>query len=109
MAARPASGLGKRSNVAPSMARIVSPAWRPAAWAGDPAWTSAKVRPPWGVASQAMPKKMTKATRRFIATPARSTTSFFHSRWTANERGSSDSPSSPSRRTKPPIGSQFRV
>ena len=70
MAARPASGLGKRSNVAPSIATIVSPASRPAASAGEPACTSANVRPPCGVASQAIPKKMTKARRRFMPTPA---------------------------------------
>ena len=44
-----------------------------------------------------------------MTTPATSTTSFFERRCTENERGSSESPSSPSSRTKPPIGSQLRV
>ena len=38
MAARPASGLGNRSKVWPSIATIVSPGSRPAASAGEPAW-----------------------------------------------------------------------
>ncbi len=44
-----------------------------------------------------------------MTTPATRTTSFFQRGCTANERASSESPSSPSRRTKPPIGSQLSV
>ena len=45
-----------------------------------------------------------------MTTPATRIASLTRSGWAANERGSSaSSPSSPSSRTKPPIGSQFSV
>ena len=63
-----------------------------------------------GDASQAIPAKMTNASRTFMATPAARMTIFVSQRWAAKERGSSASlPSSPASFTKPPIGSQLSV
>ena len=86
-----------------------SPATIPAAWAGESAWTSLTSSPTVGLASQAIAKKIRNARAMFIATPATRMTSFLASDARTNERGSSESPSSPSSRTKPPIGSQFSV
>jgi hypothetical protein len=68
------------------------------------------LRPTYGDASQAIPVKITNASRMFIATPATRMSIFLRYGCAENERGSSASvPSSPSSLTKPPIGSQFSV
>ena len=56
-----------------------------------------------------MSVKMSHASRKFMTTPATRMISRVRSPWLTKARGSLDSPSSPSRRTKPPIGSQLSV
>ena len=81
-----------------------------AAAAGVPGTTSPILTPAAGSPQRAMPVKITKASRRFIATPATRMPSLIGRRARENERGSSAlSPSSPSSFTKPPIGSQLSV
>jgi hypothetical protein len=87
------------SNSCPFTDTIASPGCRPAAAAGEPASTSQNRAPAIGDANQAIAAKMPKARSRFMPTPASRTTSFLGRLATANERGSSESPSSPSSRT----------
>ena len=92
------------------MVTMTSPACRPLAAAGVPGTTSPILTPAAGSPHRAMPVKITKASRRFIATPATRMPSLIGSRARENARGSSAlSPSSPSSFTKPPIGSQLSV
>ena len=100
----------KNSLCRPSIARIASPGWSPAAAAGDPGWTSKNRRPTNGVASQAMTVKIRNATTRFISDARDEDDQLVGTLARTNERGSSlSSPSSPSSLTNPPIGSQFSV
>jgi hypothetical protein len=87
-----------------------SPGASPAAAAGDPGSTYGTVTPIAGSPVRVMPVKITKASRKFIATPATRIRALTPMPWAANERGSSASPpSSPSILTKPPMGSQLRL
>ena len=86
------------------------PGTRSADAAGESGSTTPILTPSAGVARSAMRKKIAKARTMFMTTPATRIARRARSGWAANERGSSAaSPSSPSSRTKPPIGSQFRV
>lgn len=77
--------------------------------AGEPGWTSRNERPTACCGSQATMTKTTTAKRTFIAAPAARIACFVRKGARTKERGSSESPSSPSSFTKPPIGSQLSV
>ena len=76
---------------------------------GDPGSTQPSLTVETGSEMPAMVAKMTQASRKFIATPANRMSSRLVVDAFTNARGSDDSPSSPSRRTKPPMGSQLSV
>ena len=86
-----------------------SPATRPAFCAGDPATTAVMVGCTTGLKTHATTKSSSTAVSTFMATPATRTASCLASGAFVKARGSSESCSSPSSRTKPPIGSQFSV
>ena len=80
---------------------------RPARAAGESGTTSLTRTCQTGSDRRVMSVKMSQAMKKLTMTPASRMPRRLPSRWFTKARGSSDSPSSPSSRTKPPMGSQL--